>query len=417
MTSPSTHRAEDILVVGAGPAGATTCLFLAQEQIPHTLIDREIFPRDKVDGNVYGVKVVEVMEHLSPDYFPELADQAKKVLGCNSAQVFTPNGGQFNVGFSARSSSNGIKAENEHYRANFPLFTINRRFFDNFLVSKLDPRYSSALWGTELEGIQRHQDRWQVSVRSKDGQRLLTPKLIIAADGVNSTVLKLLGVQPSRARYYDSVQGYFRRVAGFELEERSPDQPAPQHIEGHFLPESNPGFFFISPLAGGVFNVGMVKPRREGQQTDLSQLLQNLIQHHFGDRFADAEVIREPLPWDIVVGTLGRPPVSGDGYLVTGDAAGLCNPLTCFGTGNAMISGMLAAEQIKRSLSQNQYNRNSLQTYDQELYSKLQPEFRYSNIVKAFARQKFLFNSLGNHQVKSLLRQALKKTSATMKRV
>ncbi|MEA1876975.1 MAG: FAD-dependent monooxygenase, partial [Bacteroidota bacterium] len=40
-----------ILIVGAGPAGIATALFLAKKGIPSKLIDKEFFPRDKICGD------------------------------------------------------------------------------------------------------------------------------------------------------------------------------------------------------------------------------------------------------------------------------------------------------------------------------------------------------------------------------
>jgi len=37
-----------ILIIGAGPAGATASMFLTKQKIYHTLIDKAVFPRDKI---------------------------------------------------------------------------------------------------------------------------------------------------------------------------------------------------------------------------------------------------------------------------------------------------------------------------------------------------------------------------------
>ena len=47
-----------ICIIGAGPAGVTTSLFLAKQGVKSTLIDKAVFPRDKVCGDALSGKVV-----------------------------------------------------------------------------------------------------------------------------------------------------------------------------------------------------------------------------------------------------------------------------------------------------------------------------------------------------------------------
>ncbi|MCC6282457.1 MAG: FAD-dependent monooxygenase, partial [Saprospiraceae bacterium] len=54
----------ELLIVGAGPAGATTSLFLAKMGIPHTIVDAAAFPRDKICGDGLDLKVFRVLQHL-----------------------------------------------------------------------------------------------------------------------------------------------------------------------------------------------------------------------------------------------------------------------------------------------------------------------------------------------------------------
>jgi flavin-dependent dehydrogenase len=46
----------DVLILGAGPGGAATALFLAKEKINCVLADKAIFPRDKICGDALSGK-------------------------------------------------------------------------------------------------------------------------------------------------------------------------------------------------------------------------------------------------------------------------------------------------------------------------------------------------------------------------
>ncbi|MGF1523151.1 MAG: NAD(P)/FAD-dependent oxidoreductase [Leptolyngbyaceae cyanobacterium] len=428
-SSITNTQTPDVVIVGAGPAGVTASLFLCQAQIPHTLVDKAVFPRDKVDGNVYGKKVIEVLDRLDPTYLPELMERQNQVLGGNAARVFTPNGKSFSLHFAPdRTSEKTARAGNagRALSERVPFFTMNRRHFDHFLVSKLDEAYVDKRLGTALVDLERQDNQWRITLEAGSEQTILPAKLVVAADGVNSTVLQRLGLGRSEERYYDTVQGYFRGVTGFTSTDNSAAAPGQAHhdahIEGYFLPESNPGFLFITPLAEGIFSVGVGKPRHDlqRQSVDLRQLLQEAMQTHpkLASRFAECEPVSDVRPWPVMVGASQPVAVSGPGYLVAGDAAGLCNPLTCFGTGSAMVSGMLAAEQVQRSLAQQNFGAESLKAYDRTLYDRFQREFRVSNFIKSFTRQDWLFNQVSeNPLVQGGLRRMLKGTSALLKRL
>jgi flavin-dependent dehydrogenase len=63
--------------------------------------------------------------------------------------------------------------------------------------------------------------------------------------------------------------------------------------------------------------------------------------------------------------------MSGEGYLLCGDAAALIEPATGEGIGNAMLSGKLAAEHLKRAFVEGDLSSGNLKSYDEEVYRKL----------------------------------------------
>ena len=69
------EKSEDIVILGAGPAGISTALFLAKAGIPSTILEKAVFPRDKICGDALSGKVVEVMKKLNPEWVDDLATQ------------------------------------------------------------------------------------------------------------------------------------------------------------------------------------------------------------------------------------------------------------------------------------------------------------------------------------------------------
>ncbi|TAE80892.1 MAG: geranylgeranyl reductase, partial [Bacteroidetes bacterium] len=64
-----------LIIIGAGPAGCATSLFLAKHKIPHTIIEKAIFPRDKVCGDALSGKTVYVLNQLDKSIIPTFDSQ------------------------------------------------------------------------------------------------------------------------------------------------------------------------------------------------------------------------------------------------------------------------------------------------------------------------------------------------------
>jgi 2-polyprenyl-6-methoxyphenol hydroxylase-like FAD-dependent oxidoreductase len=73
-------KTEDIIIIGAGPAGCATSLFLSKAGIPHTIIEKSKFPRDKVCGDALSGKVVYVLKQLNPALLDKLSNQPQSFL-------------------------------------------------------------------------------------------------------------------------------------------------------------------------------------------------------------------------------------------------------------------------------------------------------------------------------------------------
>ena len=81
-----------ITIIGAGPAGTSTSLFLSKEKIPHLIIDKAVFPRDKICGDALSGKVVEIFNKLDRTIVPEIASDAARNTGSWGVKFVAPNG-------------------------------------------------------------------------------------------------------------------------------------------------------------------------------------------------------------------------------------------------------------------------------------------------------------------------------------
>jgi flavin-dependent dehydrogenase len=122
-----------------------------------------------------------------------------------------------------------------------------------------------------------------------------------------------------------------------------------------------------------------------------------------GERFKDATLKSKIQGWGLPLGSKKRK-LSGDGFLLVGDAASLIDPFTGEGIGNALYSGMIAAEVIQEAVQQNKYDSKSLSKFDAIFFERQWDELKLSHTMQRLCRYPWLFNFVVNkaHKNKTL---------------
>lgn len=357
----------DICIIGAGPAGATSSLFLAKMGIPHLIVDAAVFPRDKVCGDGLDLKVVRVLRHLDPAI-------AERELFENPA--FVPSWGTRFITQKGRPSDFLYTPRPEDAHP-YPLFWCAKRLhFDHFLIKKLDPRYADFRQGTAVENIRKTADGWVLEARNGEKQLEIRAKLLIGADGDHSVLLRHLGERKIDRRHYaGTLRQYWRGVRDL----------APRNgIEVYFPPGLSMSYFYIFPLPGGEANVGygMVSEILAKNRHNLRDLFKRLIAEDpvMAPRFRDAEALEAPVGWGLPLASRRRRSF-GDGYLLTGDAASLVCPTSGEGIGTGMMSGYIAAHFAQRALGLGRFDAGVFEHYDREIYRRLHGEIRLYNLM------------------------------------
>jgi flavin-dependent dehydrogenase len=86
--------------------------------------------------------------------------------------------------------------------------------------------------------------------------------------------------------------------------------------------------------------------------------------------------------------------MAGDGWMLVGDAASLIDPFTGEGIGNAMVSGMFAAERALEAHRAGRYDRAFLDAYGRRVLDKLQYELRLSYNLQRMLSWHWLLNKV-----------------------
>ncbi len=370
----------DVLIVGAGPAGAAAAWRLAKEGQACTIVDKSTFPRDKVCGDALSGKTTTLLRRLDPESLHRLV-ATKTVEPINGIRFGAPNGKLIEIPFSV------LKPTDSDQSAGF----VSRRIdFDNFLVEELRRLNDVDLQlGIDVANIERLDDGWLLTSRDKSWSH--TCRLLLIADGAQSSFARnVAGLDKRPAHHAGAVRAYMSGVTGYH-----PDG----YIELHFLREYLPGYFWTFPLPGGHSNVGLgmrsdsLKTRGLSLRDEVLTIVKShpLLAERYRDATLDEKVVGYPLP----LGSKLRR-ASGAGYLVLGDAAHLIDPLTGEGIGNGMYSGIIAAEQALLSLRQNQLSADDLSAYDVRIKRVLGAEMDVSYKIQRSLRYPWMVNSIAN---------------------
>ncbi len=365
MTSEQIHT--DICIIGAGPAGATTSLFLAKLGIPHLIVDAAVFPRDKVCGDGLDLKVARVLHHLDPDIIPREIAASPDFVPSWGARFTTQSGKRVHFMYEP-------KAETPHP---YPLFWCSKRLhFDDFLVNKLDARFADFRPGTKVTTIERTGDGWRLEAQNSTGTLEISAKLLVGADGDHSVLLRHLGERKIARRHYaGTLRQYWRNVADMH----------PKNLIEIYFPKGLPmSYFYIFPLPNGEANVGygMVSEVVARYKHNLRDLFKQVLERdpYMAPRFANAEPLEAPIGWGLPLASRRRR-AFGDGYLLVGDAASLVCPTSGEGIGTGMMSGYIAAQFIRKALINKQFDAAQFQNYDREIYRRLNDEIRTYNLI------------------------------------
>lgn len=397
----------DVFIIGAGPAGATTALFLSKMGIEHVVADAARFPRDKICGDGLDLKVIRVLRQLDPDIVTQEIPDNPLFTPCWGTRFITQSG----------KTSDFIHRPGPGTPLPHPLFWTARRFhFDDFLVKKFDARFTDFRQGLKVEKIARDGKMWRIyALENEQVEVEIHTHLLIGADGERSVLLRYLGERKIERRHYaGTLRQYWRGVGGLH----------PDNLIEVYFPKGLPmSYFYIFPLGNGEANVGygMVSEVAAKAGLSLRDVFQRLIREDpvMAPRFHDAVPLEKPVGWGIPLASRRRR-AFGDGYLLAGDAASLVCPTSGEGIGTGMISGYVAAQFVRKALENRRFDAEQFKNYDREIYRRLHSEIRLYNLMMALSPKIYdfglnilapnpLFRRFFEHRVGGWLRTAYEK--------
>lgn len=363
----------DVIISGAGPAGVSAALTLGSLGARVAVLEKHTFPRDKVCGDALSGKVMHELGKISPDLSQKLRNSGTK-YAIGGVRFVAPSGQALDIPYPSYDAENDSQA---------PGFIYTRFLFDAFLAECLETYPQVTLkQGQTVQKISSTNAYISVHTSAEE----LQAPLLIGADGAHSMVKSAFNGQRLRKKeMYAGVRTYFEGVEGWEQN---------RFIELHFLETLLPGYLWIFPGADNRANVGLgVRSDHVGKRKlHLRSLLTELLnQPPFAHRFKHAKQVGEIKGMGLPLGMRKRP-ISGERYMLVGDAASLIDPFTGEGIGNAILSGRKAGLHAWDCLEKGDFSPEKLKLYDQDVYRSLGEELRLSTMLHRLVSAPWLFN-------------------------
>jgi menaquinone-9 beta-reductase len=381
-----------VCIIGAGPGGATAALQLAQLGIECIVVDKAVFPRDKVCGDGLSGKVLTLLERIDKG-IGERLQQALFKMDSWGVTFVAPNRIGMDIPY---------RLNYQQDMSNPRGFVCKRIDFDNFLVEELKRRSEIRLFeGVSIDKYELKADGYHLS--SKNGSFQVKADIVIVANGAHSGFTKdVAGIKMEPEHYVAGIRAYYKGVTGLHQD---------SFIELHFLKNMLPGYLWIFPLPNGEANVGvgMLSNSARNKKINLKQLMLDTLATDptMKDRFANAELVGPIDGYGLPLGSKKRK-LHGERYMLVGDAGYLIDPFTGEGIGNALYSGRIAAQQAAAAIAANDYSDQFFNAYDESVYRILGPEFQVSTKLQKLIKYPWLFNMLmkmgsRNKQLKDLM--------------
>lgn len=348
----------DAVVVGAGPAGACAALALARAGRSVILVERGPYPGSK---NVYGgVIYPRILDDAIPRWWEEAPFERWVVR--RLTMVMTPT---HSLSFDVRSQKwaeppyNGV--------------TVYRADFDGWLAAKAVEAGAELLTSTLVTGLLRDASGRVVGVRTDRPDGDLHAKVVISCEGVNSFLAKEMGMLP-RADAKSHTLGV-KEVLSLPPEVIDERFGVARHegvdVEMLGCTRGIPGGGFLY-TNGDTVSVGAVMslPYLAEAKVRPEEIIADIKEHPSIAPYLRGATLKEYAAHLVPEGGYdAMPELTADGFMLAGDAAGMCLAAGIWleGVNFAMGAGLQAGRTAAAALQRGDTSKKGLASYRHQL--------------------------------------------------
>ncbi|MCY3410794.1 MAG: FAD-dependent oxidoreductase [Candidatus Heimdallarchaeota archaeon] len=378
----------EVIIVGAGPAGSSAALKLAQNGVKVVLIDRgmPIGSKNLSGGVIWGNDLAELLPEWQTDAPVERAIKTKK------------------IGILSEKDATVVSIHLDDWKQQpYAGMSVLRANFDEWLANQAEEAGAIVLGGITIDSL-IFKDGKVVGVK-QDNEELYAD-VVILAEGVNSRLMLQHGFHKDKKTRFEPhmLMGGYKEVYHLDkavLEERFMLDEK-EGISGEFIIGNIPN----DVLAGGFFytnnnsiSLGTVVHLDSVEKEDRAYLaIEYFKQHPYIRRLIkDAELIEYGSKLVPEYGIKSFPNFYGAGWMVVGDAAGFVfsNGILIQGMNYAIKSGILAAEAFLEAKQKKNFGAAGLRIYEKKLNdSYILKDFKKFSKVKKLTKNPALFKKL-----------------------
>ncbi|AXI24697.1 digeranylgeranylglycerophospholipid reductase [Methanofervidicoccus sp. A16] len=376
----------DVVVVGAGPGGSMASYYASKNGAKTLLVEKS----QEIGEPVRCAEAVPKLEEFNIPPSEEFVRSHIK-----GGYLIAPNGKRIEV--------SGGKTEG---------YVVERKIFDKYLAIR------SAKVGTKIAVKSRvvdlypYEDGFKVKVIHLGEEYTVKTKIVIAADGVESSVAEMAGLKCKKSPIEVCSCAEYE-MTGVKLLDK-------HMMEFYFGDLSPKGYAWIFPK-GDTANVGLGVIDKKKKAIDyLNEFLEHPI---LEGRLKDATPVEFKFGGVPVGGPIER--TVDDNIMVVGDAAGQVSPLTGGGIYLAMSCGSIAGEVAGKSVKKGDYSKETLMEYErrwkERFYNTLMTELKYKNILQRLSEKELnaiaeaIDGKLEEVDVKKIVFKVIKKAPSLLK--
>ena len=333
----------DVIVVGAGPSGATTAYYLAQAGLDVLLLEKARFPREKVCGDGLTPRAVKALVAMGVDVGPDsgwLRNKGLRVIGAGlRLQMPWPELDSY-PGYGlvrARSSLDETLARRAQ--------AAGAKLVEGITVT--GPLLDDA---GQIVGVTAQADAGSADdypERTGAPAVSLRSRVVVAADGNSSRLSVAMGLRKRDDRPLGvAVRTYYKSP-------RHDDDYLESWLDLWDGDRLLPGYGWIFGMGDGTSNVGLglLNTSAAFGNTDYRALLKRWLRSMPLEWGFTEENRTEPVRGAALPMGFNRTPHYYRGLLLAGDAGGMVNPFNGEGIAYAMESGEILARTIAQALA------------------------------------------------------------------
>jgi geranylgeranyl reductase family protein len=336
----------DLIVVGAGPAGASAARTASQHGLKTLLVEKDHVPRSKLCGGGVTPKVLKRFDFNLPNGVMERESKATRIH---------------------------VGEDTFSFETDRPIvYMTSRSQFDAFLTEKAVEAGAELKDGTPVQQIEVMKSH--VEIKTSNGP--FSSRLLIGADGMGGPTARAAGLyerwQPFEVAYAieseipvgeSAVDDFMSQQAYFDL------------------------YFGVSPAG-----YGWVFPKGDHLTVGVGCRLSNLrdargLFDSFVKRIPELDGVSIPKPQAhlIPLGGVANVPTASDRILLAGDSAGFAEPLLGEGIHFAVWGAQIAAQVAAQACQQDKFDRKFLGTYGKQCRGAFGVDFDVAYRVACFS--------------------------------